>query len=153
MDAKRIGIPDELNGAKYKNREVHSATVRKRINNSASTHTTVQKKKVERMSWCFCPLRRKTMVDGKDKPAIDKLYDFTKGGGDIVDQLNQLSTQHAPKPFDGPTSVFIMCSIQHKWTRRYCIAYLPTRISVRRTVPSYLVGPLLYNFKPYVLQS
>ena len=34
------------------------------------------------------PLKGVTMDGGKDKPAIYKLYDFTKGGTDIVDQLN-----------------------------------------------------------------
>ena len=32
------------------------------------------------------PLLGNTMDDGKNKPAIYKLYDFTKGGTDIVDQ-------------------------------------------------------------------
>ena len=33
------------------------------------------------------PLNGKTKDDGKQKPALPKLYDFTKGGTDIVDQL------------------------------------------------------------------
>ena len=34
------------------------------------------------------PLHGKTIDDGKEKPQIIKCYDFTKGGTDIVDQLN-----------------------------------------------------------------
>ena len=34
------------------------------------------------------PLKGMTKDDQKDKPAIYKLYDFSKGGTDIVDQLN-----------------------------------------------------------------
>ena len=34
------------------------------------------------------PLHKKTKDDKKEKPAIYKLYDFTKGGTDIVDQMN-----------------------------------------------------------------
>ena len=38
------------------------------------------------------PLHGKTIDDGKEKPQIIKLYDFTKGGTDIVDQLNDYYT-------------------------------------------------------------
>ena len=48
------------------------------------------------------PLLGVTKDDGKDKPAIIKLYDFTKIGTDIVDQINARSTTKT-------------CSL--KWTR------------------------------------
>ena len=38
------------------------------------------------------PLPGATRDDGYHKPAIIKLYDFTKGGTDIVDQLNDYHT-------------------------------------------------------------
>ena len=38
------------------------------------------------------PLHGKTIDDGKEKPQIIKFYDFTKGGTDIVDQLNDYYT-------------------------------------------------------------
>ena len=34
------------------------------------------------------PLHSKTNDDGKEKPQIIKFYDFTKGGADIADKLN-----------------------------------------------------------------
>ena len=34
------------------------------------------------------PLNEKTIDDGKEKPQSIKFYNFTKGGTDIVDQLN-----------------------------------------------------------------
>ena len=41
------------------------------------------------------PLHKKTKDDKKEKPAIYKLYDFTKGGTDIVDQMNDCYTTRA----------------------------------------------------------
>ena len=38
------------------------------------------------------PLQGVTIDDGKKKPAIIKFYDFTKGGTDIVDQINDFHT-------------------------------------------------------------
>ena len=37
-------------------------------------------------------LHGKTIDDGKEKPQIIKFFDFTKGGTDIVDQLNDYYT-------------------------------------------------------------
>ena len=34
---------------------------------------------------------RVTKDDGKEKPALYKLYDFTKGGTDIVDQKSPIT--------------------------------------------------------------
>ena len=41
------------------------------------------------------PIPGITKDDGKSKPAIMKFYDFTKGGTDIVDQLNDYYTCRA----------------------------------------------------------
>ena len=41
------------------------------------------------------PLHKKTKNDKKEKAAINKLYDFTKGGTDIVDQMNDCYTTRA----------------------------------------------------------
>ena len=38
------------------------------------------------------PLHGKTIDDGNEKPQMIKFYDFTKGGADIVDQLNAYNT-------------------------------------------------------------
>ena len=42
------------------------------------------------------PLPGATRDDGYHKPAIIKLYNFTKGGTDIVDQLNDYHTCRSP---------------------------------------------------------
>ena len=41
------------------------------------------------------PLNEKTIDDGKEKPQSIKFYNFTKGGTDIVDQLNAYYTTRA----------------------------------------------------------
>ena len=40
-------------------------------------------------------MKKKTNDGKKDKPAIYKLYDFMKGGTDIVDQMNDFYTTRA----------------------------------------------------------
>ena len=40
-------------------------------------------------------MKKKTKDDKKDKPAIYKFYDFTKGGTDIVDQMNDFYATRA----------------------------------------------------------
>ena len=41
------------------------------------------------------PLHEKTIDDDKEKPQVTRFYDFTKGGTDIVDQLNDYYTTRA----------------------------------------------------------
>ena len=41
------------------------------------------------------PMRKKTRDDKKEKAAIFKFYDFTKGGTDIVDHMNDFYTTRA----------------------------------------------------------
>ena len=92
MEAKRIGIPAELKDTK--NREVFSTTChfeKKDKNLCFNTYTVKTKstglKNVFMLS-TLRPLKGITKDDQKEKPALYKLYDFTKGGTDIVDQLN-----------------------------------------------------------------
>ena len=40
-------------------------------------------------------MKKKTKDDKKNKPTIYKFYDFTKGGTDIVDQMNDFYTSRA----------------------------------------------------------
>ena len=40
-------------------------------------------------------MKKKTKDDKKNKPTIYKFYDFTKGGTDIVDQMNDIYTSRA----------------------------------------------------------
>ena len=40
-------------------------------------------------------MKKKTKDDKKDKPAIYKFYNFTKGDADIMDQMNDFYTTQA----------------------------------------------------------
>jgi len=86
----RIGIPDELKDAK--GREEHSVTLHYESTKkdiaicSYTVKTKSSGKKNVLMLTTTRPLLGKTKDDGKNKPALYKLYDFTKGGTDIVDQ-------------------------------------------------------------------
>ena len=92
MEAKRIGIPSELKDAK--GREVFSTTCHfeKNDKNLCLNIYTVKTKSTGMknvfMLSTLQPLKGITKDDQKEKPALYKLYDFTKGGTDIVDQLN-----------------------------------------------------------------
>ena len=92
----RSGIRSDFFGTQ--NREILSATCHfeKEKKNICLTSYTVKtkskgKKNVVVLSTSR-PLHGKTIDDGKEKPQIIKFYDFTKGGTDIVDQLNDYYT-------------------------------------------------------------
>ena len=90
MMANRKGIPDELKNAG--NREIFSTSIHfeetaKDI--AINTYTVKTKSKGTKNVLLLSttrPLLGITKDDAKHKPAIYKLYDFTKGGTDIVDQ-------------------------------------------------------------------
>ena len=96
LKTNRIRIPDEIKGKK-KDREEFSATCH--VDSSGNLYLTSYavrtkskgKKNVLVLS-TMRPLPGATRDDGYHKPAIIKLYDFTKGGTDIVDQLNDYHT-------------------------------------------------------------
>lgn len=88
--ANRKGIPREMSS--IQNREEFSYRVMwENTNKKLSLHSYVVntkskgKKNVLALT-TLCPLIATTVDDQKNKPAILKLYDFTKGGTDIVDQ-------------------------------------------------------------------
>ena len=79
----RIGIPDEIKA------------VRNHENFSVTIHFEEEKKDFTLMRYNVKTKSKGTknvlmlttmQDDGKEKPALYKLYDFTKGGTDIVDQ-------------------------------------------------------------------
>ena len=86
----RIGLPAELKDAKE--RDEHSTTLHYEESKkdialcSYSVKSKSGGKKNVLMMTTTRPLLGKTKDDGKNKPALYKLYDFTKGGTDIVDQ-------------------------------------------------------------------
>ena len=95
LNTNRIGIPDEIK--QTKDREEFSATCH--VDSSGNLYLTsyaVQKKSKDKKNVLVLstmhPLPGATRDDGYHKPAIIKLYDFTKGGTDIVDQLNDYHT-------------------------------------------------------------
>ena len=98
MDTKCIGIPAELKDPQYQDREAFSVTchyekVDKQLCiNTYNVSTKSSGRKNVVMLTTFRPLKGKTEDDGKNKPAIYKLYDFTKGGTDIDNQLNEFYT-------------------------------------------------------------
>ena len=80
------------------NREIFSATCyfeeeKKNIClTSYTVKTRSKRKKIVVVLSTSRPLHGKTIDDGKGKPPKIKFYDFTKGGMDIVDQLNDYYT-------------------------------------------------------------
>ena len=86
----RIGIPDEVKAVRHRENfsmTVHFEEERKDMALcSYNVKTKSKGKKNVLMLTTMHPLLRITKDDGKNKPALYKLYDFTKGGTDIVDQ-------------------------------------------------------------------
>ena len=95
LNTNRIGIPDEIK--QTKDREEFSATCH--VNSSGNLYLTsyaVRTKSKGKKNILVLSTMRSlpgaTRDDGYHKPAIIKLYDFTKGGTDILDQLNDYHT-------------------------------------------------------------
>ena len=90
IQSNRIGIPTELKSVEA--RENFSSTVHFELPEkkialcSYNVKTKSKGKKNVLLLTTTRPLAGTTKDDGKCKPAIYKLYDFTKGGTDIVDQ-------------------------------------------------------------------
>ena len=95
LNKNRIRIPDEIK--QTKDREEFSVTCH--VDSSGNLYLksyavrikSKAKKNVLVLS-TMRPLPGATRDDGYHKPAIIKLYDFTKDGTDIVDQLNDSHT-------------------------------------------------------------
>ena len=99
VNTTRIGIPDELKTAT--DRDECSATCHfesKEKTVCLITYILKTKSKGKENVLLLStvrPVKKKTKDDKKDKPAIYKLYDFTKGATDIMDQMNDFYTTHA----------------------------------------------------------
>ena len=86
---RRVSIPEEIKT--IRNRELFSTRVfrEKKKRDLSITSYVVPTSKSVRNVFVFTttrPLLGVTKDDGKKKPAIIKLYDFTKGGTDEMDQ-------------------------------------------------------------------
>ena len=95
LNTNRIGIPDAIK--QTKDREEFSATCHVDFSGnlyltSYAVRTKSKGKKNILVLSTMRSLPGGTRDDGYHKPAIIKLYDFTKGGTDIVDQLNDYHT-------------------------------------------------------------
>ena len=95
LNTNRIGIPDELKNTKDRNEfsvTCHLDESKKIYLTTYSVRTKSKGKKNVMVLSTMRPLQGVTIDDGKKKPAIIKFYDFTKGGTDIVDQINDFHT-------------------------------------------------------------
>ena len=70
------------------------------------------------------PLPGITKDDNKQKPSIYKFYDFTKGGTDIVDQLNDFyTTRSKSKRWDILTLFYMLGMIRINSKTLFCIKH------------------------------
>ena len=95
LNTNRIGIPDELKNTKDRNEfsvTCHLDESKKIYLTTYSVRTKSNGKKSVMVLSTMRPLQGVTIDDGKKKPVIIKFYDSTKGGTDIVDQINDFHT-------------------------------------------------------------
>jgi hypothetical protein len=89
LQHNRVGIPPELKEVRNKEplqSELYWEKSKGDVNLTSYTVKTSKGKKNVLVMATVRPILGVTKDDGKKKPAIIKLYDFTKGGTDIVDQ-------------------------------------------------------------------
>ena len=99
--SNRIGIPAELKQAT--GREEFSSLMfweKKKSDLVLSSYVVFISKGMKNvlMLSTVQPLKGVTKDDGKKKPAIYKLYDFTTGGTDVVNQMMESFTTKAKSP-------------------------------------------------------
>ena len=91
MNKNRVGIPKaihDINNRELNSSEIHLEENGKRNITSYVVKTSEGKKFIVLST--LEPLLGVTSDDEKCKPAIIKLYDFSKGGTDIVDQKDRI---------------------------------------------------------------
>eukprot|EP00112_Aurelia_sp_Birch-Aquarium-sp1_P019687 Seg4924.2 transcript_id=Seg4924.2/GoldUCD/mRNA.D3Y31 product="PiggyBac transposable element-derived protein 2" protein_id=Seg4924.2/GoldUCD/D3Y31 len=88
--SNRHGVPDELKSAQgfaeFESQVYWEQSEKKVVLSSYTVKTKSKGSKNVLIMSTIQPLQGVTHDDGKKKPALYKLYDFTKGGTDIVDQ-------------------------------------------------------------------
>ena len=89
MRQNRVGIPNEIKsteGREFQSSETFWEKSKGDLSLTSYISKTSKGKKNVLVLTSTRPLQGVTKDDGKKKPAIIKLYDFTKGGTDVVDQ-------------------------------------------------------------------
>ena len=104
LQSKRIGLPDKLKNPKERSEFESTIHWEKQHDNIAlCTYTTKTKSKEMKNIFVMStmqPLLGITKDDDKQKPAVIKFYDFTKGGIDVMDMK---------------TSKFSCKTLSHRW--------------------------------------
>ena len=104
LATNRIGLPDDLKNAKQLGEFESTMHWEKTKGDSLCMYTTKYKSKGKKNVLALSTMRLLMGIihdDGKQKPAIIKFYDFTKGGIDVMDQK---------------TSKYSCKSLTHCWT-------------------------------------
>ena len=70
-----------------------------------------------------CPMKKKTKDDKRDKPAICKFYDFTKGGTDIVDQMNIYTNRAKTSRWSALAFYYMLVTIRAYAKTLWCIKH------------------------------
>ena len=112
----RIGFPDDLKNAKERGKFESTMHWEKTEGDlSLCTYTTKSKSKGKKNVLVLStmrPLMGITRDDGKQKPAIIKFYDFTKGGTDVMDQkISKVFLQVADSSLDHDSLFFLIDTI------------------------------------------
>ena len=89
-----------------------------------------------------------TKDDNNQKPSMYEFYDFTKGGTDIVDQLNDFyTTRSKSKRWDFLTFFYILDTIRVNSKRLFCRKHrLNTKKEDTFSIIYELVKSLVYSF-------
>ena len=88
-----------------------------------------------------------TKDDNNQKPSMYEFYDFTKGGTDIVDQLNDFYTRSKSKRWDFLTFFYMLDTIRVNSKRLFCIKHkLDTKKEDTFSIIYELVKSLVYPF-------
>ena len=120
MQQNRVGIPEDLKKTNDREllstRQLWEKTKSDLVLTSYVVSSSKGKKNVLVLSTTK-PLQGVTRDDGCRKPAVIKLYDFTKGGTDNVDQRIAM---YSTRVQSGQGVLSHLCLIRHGWTQPLC---------------------------------
>ena len=141
MMVNRVGIPDEMKSAKGRAEFSKSVHYNEPDKNLALCTYTVKTKSKGMKNVLMLTTRRpifgQTVDDKKQKPALYKFYDFTKGGTDIVDQkIGRYSTKTVSQRWSLVAFYYMLDTLRVNATTLYAKA---TRTDPRK-VDSFKVG-------------